>query len=179
MIESKSKYSKNKISKNQIIALLGVLFVCVVITIVFFSSAWGSVKQPIDFNHKIHADNGLECLDCHSYFEEHASSGKPSIEICSGCHEEPQGESSEEKKIVEYVKSGEEVEWKRLYRVPEDVFFSHMRHVVLGSLDCTVCHGSIGESSKPPAKPIKIKMKKCMKCHEKSGADNDCIACHK
>ncbi len=179
MIESKSKFRKNNLTKNQIIVLFGAVFVCVVISIVFFSSVWGSVKQPIAFNHKIHAENGLECLDCHSYFEEQSFSGKPTIEVCSGCHEDPQGESSEEKKIVEYVKSGEEVVWKRLYKVPDDVYFSHRRHVVSGSLECAICHGSIGESSRPPAKPIKIKMKKCMKCHEKSGADNDCIACHK
>ena len=165
--------------KNQVFILAPLVLIVGLFLIFSFVAVWGSVKQPIAFNHKIHADNELVCLDCHIYYEEHASSGRPSIEICSACHDEPQGEGLEEKKIVEYVKSGKEVEWKRLYRVPEDVLFSHRRHVVLGSMECSVCHGSIGESTKPPAKPIKIKMKKCMKCHDNSGADNDCIACHR
>jgi hypothetical protein len=83
------------------------------------------------------------------------------------------------KKIVEYVNSGKEVEWQRLYQVPEDVFFSHRRHVVLGNVECKICHGDIGESSKPPSKPIRITMKKCMKCHKEKDVNNDCISCHR
>ena len=168
-----------KISRNQILVLLGGALVFVVALIIVFQVVWGGVKQPIAFNHKIHAENDLECLDCHPYFQEHASSGKPSIETCSSCHEEPLGESKKEKKIVEYVNSGKEVEWQRLYQVPEDVFFSHRRHVVLGNIECKICHGDIGESSTPPSKPIRITMKKCMKCHEEKDVTNDCISCHR
>jgi hypothetical protein len=170
---------KIKISRNQILALLGGALVFVVALIIVYQVVWGGVKQPIAFNHKIHAENDLECLDCHPYFQEHASSGKPSIETCSSCHEEALGESKKEKKIVEYVNSGKEVEWQRLYRVPEDVFFSHRRHVVLGNIECKICHGDIGESSKPPSKPIRITMKNCMQCHEEKDVTNDCISCHR
>lgn len=168
-----------KISRNQILVLLGGALAFVIALIIVFQVVWGGVKQPIAFNHKIHAENDLECLDCHPYFQEHASSGKPSIETCSSCHEEPLGESKKEKKIVEYVNSGKEVEWQRLYRVPEDVFFSHRRHVVLGNIECKICHGDIGESSKPPSKPIRITMKNCMQCHEEKDVTNDCISCHR
>jgi hypothetical protein len=170
---------KIKISRNQILALLGGALVFVVALIIVYQVVWGGVKQPIAFNHKIHAENDLECLDCHPYFQEHASSGEPSIETCSSCHEEALGESKKEKKIVEYVNSGKEVEWQRLYRVPEDVFFSHRRHVVLGNIECKICHGDIGESSKPPSKPIRITMKNCMQCHEEKDVTNDCISCHR
>jgi hypothetical protein len=165
--------------KNHILISVASVFVLGIVVIALLSAVWGGVKQPIFFNHKIHAENGLVCLDCHGYYEEHASSGRPGIEVCAACHEEPQGESQEEAEIIDHVKSGKEVEWKRLYRVPEDVYFSHRRHVVLGKLECAVCHGGIGESSKPPVRPVKITMKKCMKCHAKKGADNDCIACHR
>ncbi len=146
---------------------------------VLFQTLGGGVKQPIAFNHEIHAENDLECLDCHPHFQEYSSSGKPSIETCSNCHEEPLGESKAEQKLIEYIKSGKEVEWKRLYQVPEDVFFSHRRHVVLGNIDCNICHGEIGESPNPPSKSIQITMKKCMKCHEEEEVNNDCIACHR
>ncbi|NIM57993.1 MAG: hypothetical protein GTO16_03490 [Candidatus Aminicenantes bacterium] len=166
-------------SRNQILAILGGILVVVVILIFIFGAVWGGVKQPISFNHKIHAENDLDCLDCHPYFNEHASSGRPSLETCMSCHEEPQGESLAEKKLLEYIKSGNEIDWQRLYRVPEDVYFSHRRHVVLGQIDCMTCHGNIGESPKPPSEPLKITMKKCMKCHEEKEASNDCIACHR
>lgn len=170
---------KINISKKQIIVFIIVTHVIIFGSMIIFGNVWERVKQPVAFNHKIHADNDLECLDCHFYFQEHASSGKPSIETCSSCHEEPLGESKNEEIIVEYVNSGREVEWQRLYQVPEDVFFSHRRHVVLGNVECEICHGDIGESSKPPAKPIRITMKKCMKCHEEKDVTNDCISCHR
>ncbi len=170
---------KKTISRKRIFIILGGFILFIFFIVVLIQTLGGGVKQPIAFNHKIHAENDLECLDCHPYFQEHASSGKPSIEICSSCHEEALGESKEEQKIVEYVNSGKEVGWQRLYQVPEDVFFSHRRHTVLGNIECKICHGDIGESSKPPSKPMRITMKKCMQCHEEKDVNNDCISCHR
>jgi len=166
-------------SINKVVLLFIFFIILTLAFIIILSSLLGGVEQPIAFNHKIHAENDLECLDCHPYYEEHAASGKPSIEICSGCHEEPLGESKEEKKVIEHVESGKEIAWQRLYRVPEDVYFSHRRHVAIGKLECSTCHGIIGQSTKPPSKPVKISMKKCMKCHEEKEVNNDCIACHR
>lgn len=170
---------KIRVSKNQIIFLSGATGLVALFLIIILPALGSRIKQPLNFNHKIHMENDMECLDCHLYYENHASSGKPGLEICSGCHEEPQGESRAEQKIVETVKSGKEIEWQRLYRAPEDVYFSHRRHVVLGKIDCKICHGEIGESSKPPSKPRKIRMRKCMACHEERDANNDCIGCHR
>jgi hypothetical protein len=167
---------KIKISRNQILVLLGSTLVFVIVLIVVLRIVWSGVTQPIAFNHKIHAENDLECLDCHPYYEEQASSGKPTLETCMACHEEPLGESKAEGKLIEYIKSGEEIAWERLYQVPEDVYFSHRMHVVIGNIECNICHGDIGESPRPPSKPFKITMKKCMKCHEEKEADNDCMA---
>jgi hypothetical protein len=154
------------------VVLMGIILV--------FRHAWSSVKQPLAFNHKIHADNDLNCLDCHQHYKDRASSGKPSLEICAGCHEEPIGKNKEEKKVVEHIKSGQEIEWQRLYRVPEDVYFSHRRHVVLADIKCANCHGAMEEKTKPPSRPLKkITMKRCMSCHEDKGANNDCISCHR
>ncbi len=168
-----------QISRIRIFFFLSVvLFFGFLLIVILFSSA-GRIKQPLAFNHKIHAENGLECVDCHFYFEVQATSGRPAIEVCSGCHEEPLGESKEEEKLMEYINAGKEIDWQRLYSVPEDVYFSHQRHVVLGELDCKLCHGSIGESLQPPSKPRKITMKMCMKCHEEREVNNDCISCHR
>lgn len=174
-----SKKKTIKVTKNRIFIIFGGALAIFFVVIIILRSLWGRIEQPIAFNHKIHEENGLECLDCHPYYKGHESSGKPRLETCSNCHEERLGESKEEKKLIEYIKSGNEIEWHRLYRVPEDVYFSHRRHVVLGNIECNTCHGNIGESSKPPSRPLKITMKKCMKCHEEKKADNDCMACHR
>lgn len=166
------------VSKRPALALVGVVVLTVVL-FVLFPGLWGGTSQPISFNHKIHADNELACLDCHLYYMDHASSGRPQLETCAACHEESLSENKEQLKVVEAVQKGEEIPWERLYRVPEDVNFSHRRHVVLGKLECEVCHGDIGESTNPPARPLKIKMKKCMKCHEAEKVSNDCISCHR
>lgn len=170
---------KLNVPKRKIFVIIGAALVIIFIGIMVLRSLWGRIEQPLAFNHKIHMENDLECLDCHPYFKDHAPSGRPTLETCSNCHEEPLGESKEEKRLIEYIKSGNEIEWHRLYRVPEDVYFSHRRHVVLGNIECNTCHGNIGESSKPPSKPLKITMRKCMKCHEEKKADYDCIACHR
>lgn len=168
-----------KISTTKIYVSLGVLLVFIVFLVIILQKVRGRTQQPLAFNHKIHAENGLECQDCHSYFKEYASSGRPPLETCVGCHEEPLGKSEAEKALIEHIKSEKEIEWKKLYMVPEDVYFSHRRHVVLGKMECQICHGDIGMRTRPPSRPFKITMEKCMKCHAEKQADNDCIACHR
>ena len=135
--------------------------------------------QPIAFNHKKHLDQGVECITCHPYSKEQTFSGMPTLAICLGCHKEPVTESPEEEKIRQFEKKEEEIPWKRLYRQPDHVFYSHRRHVVLGKIECQTCHGNIGQSEVPPSKPwVKMTMKWCMDCHTKSKVINDCNACH-
>ena len=167
-----------KLKKSSLV-LIGLALVVSIFLLVFLLEVWGGTTQPLAFNHKVHAENELTCQDCHAYFMEYASSGRPGLETCAACHEEPLTESEEEKRLVEFIAAGEEIEWVRLFRVPEDVYFSHRTHVALGHIECTVCHGDIGESTRPPSKPRNMSMKKCMKCHEDEQADNDCIACHR
>jgi len=173
------KLKKFKIPKSRWIILFCLLLVAIG-GILIVRNVWGGVKQPLAFNHKIHMENDLKCFDCHIYYEKQASSGKPRLEICAGCHEEPVGKREKEKIVVELVKSGREIEWQRLYRVPEDVYFSHRRHVVLGKIECDFCHGDIGHRSKPPSRPLKkMTMKKCLSCHKEKGTATDCISCHR
>lgn len=138
------------------------------------------IVQPVQFNHKVHATEGLECGNCHALFAREAASGRPSLRTCAKCHTEAAGESAEEAKVVEYVASGREIPWQRLYRVPPDVYFSHRRHVTLGGLTCETCHGSIGEMAAPPERPLtQLSMTFCTDCHGSRGITNDCLACHR
>jgi hypothetical protein len=161
------------------LVLVGLTLVVSVFLIVILLEVWGGITQPLLFNHKIHAENGLACEDCHPNFMEYASSGRPELETCASCHEEALTEGKEEMRLLEYIQAGNEIEWVRIYRVPEDVYFSHRRHVAVGNVECTVCHGDIGESTRPPSNPRNMSMERCMDCHEDRQVNNDCIACHR
>jgi hypothetical protein len=154
---------------------IGTLILAVLIGFGFGSKA----GQPILFNHKKHTEQGVECASCHRFFKTQTFSGMPTLSTCLECHKDPITENPEEEKIREFQKRGEEIPWKRLYREPDHVFFSHRRHVVLGKIDCQTCHGAIGQSEKPPSRPwVRMTMEWCMNCHGKKKVTNDCLACH-
>ncbi len=140
-------------------------------------------QQPIQFNHKKHKDQGVECVNCHNYIREESFAGIPKLQTCLECHENPITKSTEEEKIRSFAKKGVKLEWIRVYRLPQHVYFSHRRHVALAKLECINCHGAIDNTTKPPLKPLKIlMMNDCIDCHKKSKAHNvstDCIDCHK
>jgi hypothetical protein len=153
----------------------GALLLFLLISFGFSSKA----EQPIPFNHKKHAEQGLECDTCHRYYKTQTFSGIPTISICIECHKEPVTESKEEEKIRQYHQRKEKIPWKRLYNEPDHVFFSHRRHVVLGKMECKNCHGDIGQSERPPSRPwVNMSMNWCMGCHGERKVTNDCLACH-
>ncbi len=138
------------------------------------------IEQPIRFNHAVHIKNDLKCLDCHQHFDSAEFSGLPGIEMCAECHEEPMTKSPEEVRLIEFTKRGEELPWQRVYDLPEDVFYSHRRHVVVAKIECKTCHGDVGRLTEPPEQPLVTQtMEWCIDCHLARGASVDCIHCHR
>lgn len=141
-----------------------------------------SVVQPIAYNHKVHIEEGgLECTDCHRYVEKMAAATIPGIEICQDCHgDEPISDSPEEIKLLKYIEKDSEIPWKRIYELPDHVYFSHRRHIVLGELDCSDCHGNVAELTAPARYPyLPVTMDNCINCHELHKVSTDCLACHR
>lgn len=140
-----------------------------------------NISQPIIYNHNKHIEDvGLSCVDCHQYVESLPVAGLPRLQKCLECHEEALTESPEEEKLLEFANNGRELNWYRIYTMPEDVYFSHRRHVTIAQIECEKCHGKMEELTAPPKKPaVNLTMKFCMNCHEKMKAELDCIACHK
>jgi len=155
-------------------------FIGIIIFFLFLNvRARSKIEQPISFNHKRHIAQGLECDTCHPYFKTRNFAGMPRIETCMDCHQDPLTDSPEEQKIKKFQEKGLEIRWKRLYQQPDHVFFSHRRHVVLGKMDCSSCHGEMGRTERPPSRPwVKMTMEWCMDCHRKTEVTNDCLACH-
>lgn len=140
-----------------------------------------SFRQPVEYNHKIHTEMvGFSCLDCHLNAENRARASIPNIELCGQCHQDPDVENEELQKVAIYVEKKIEVPWIQVHMVPDHVYFSHRRHVKLGQLECSVCHGEVAQRENPFVKSfIAIEMSWCIDCHEQRLVSNDCTACHR
>lgn len=147
---------------------------------VLFSGSRLDPSQPIDFNHRKHAEAGLACHDCHAGAQVEAHASLPAISVCLMCHETPVTESPEEAKIQQAAARGEPPVWQVAARLPSHVYFSHRRHVTAGKLDCAVCHGNVGQSTAPSNLPaFRLPMERCMECHTQQRVRNDCNDCHR
>lgn len=150
-----------------------------------------SKPQPINFNHKVHGQEGagLACDACHSYRDDGSFAGIPTLDNCIQCHESPQGDSPDEAKLIEqYVTPRKEIPWLSYSYQPLCVFFSHAAHDKIAHLECTACHEDMSKSTGTPAvKTYRISgyskdtmsMEKCEDCHAKKGSSNACFVCHK
>ncbi len=129
--------------------IVGLVASLVIGWVAFPSLLYSQKKQPIDFDHALHAglvDNG--CQSCHFFREDGSYSGVPRLAQCAECHMEANGHHPEEIRFVEeYLKPGREVPWLVYSRQPDCVFFSHAAHVKKAGMDCVTCHGPIGEST--------------------------------
>ncbi len=138
-----------------------------------------NVIQPIAFDHGKHTVT-LECEACHLYPTHRAHSGLPGLSTCMQCHEEPQTDSPEEKKIATLVAAGQEDVFRKLFRLPNNVYYTHRRHVGIAELECVACHGQIARTESPPGTPlVRITMAFCIDCHQRSGVPTDCTRCHR
>lgn len=140
------------------------------------------IVQPILYNHNLHIEQeGMECLDCHEYAEEKPFATIPRLAICQDCHDEdPLSESPEEEKLIAHIESGDEIDWRRIYNVPDHVYFSHRRHVSIGEVACSTCHGEVSDQIVPVDGPVTdLTMEWCMDCHRENKITNDCLACHR
>ncbi len=140
-----------------------------------------AVHQPLAFNHRVHLrDAGMTCPDCHAHALDGVRATIPNVEVCSGCHDKVQGDSPAEAAVVEHVRTGKPILWRKVYVVPDNVYFSHRRHTTLGGIKCETCHGAIGERTKPVARQlVRVAMNRCIACHLEKGATNDCVGCHR
>lgn len=166
--------------RKMTIPLIALFLVIFLVTLFLFLTRSPGIPQPIAFNHHLHTeDNGIECLECHSFYMDHSASGLPGADVCRGCHEEAMTDSPEEKKLVELLGSENGPHFRKLFRLPEHVFYSHRRHVAIAELECERCHGDIAKTESPPSRPlVNVDMDSCMDCHDDLGVTNDCITCH-
>lgn len=139
------------------------------------------VRQPVAYPHRLHV-GGLElaCDHCHETSATGEAAGLPPLATCAVCHEEANGTSPEEARVVEAVRAGRELAWVRLYALPRHVYFTHRRHVAVAGIECAACHGAMRDQERPPpAALVALGMDECVECHRRRGASRECAACHR
>lgn len=139
------------------------------------------VPQPVAFNHRKHVqDAGLECSTCHEYYETSEHSGLPELATCLGCHDGTTTGSAEEKRLVEQAEKTPPPRFRKLFRLPDHVYYSHRRHVSVAGLKCEECHGEVAATTAPPSRPlVGVTMDTCVACHARQGVETGCTQCHR
>jgi len=166
-----------RIFKNQrinwaIITITGIFitWILAVNAIAFGRSKGYSPDQPIKFSHKVHAgQNKTDCNYCHYTAKNSKTAGIPAGSICYNCHflvrNGTRSGATEIAKIIKALDEKKAVEWVRIYKLPDFVFFSHEQHVSAGEITCDACHGPVKEMDRL-YQFADLSMGWCIKCHK-------------
>jgi hypothetical protein len=155
--------------------------IALVIIIVGWRNVWSnrgySPVQPLPFSHKIMAgDNHIPCQYCHVNVDRGPHATVPSLNICMNCHEVVAVAKPDIQKLTQIYQSGKPIEWKRIHKLPDFVYFWHAPHIAKG-FDCSVCHGPV-ETMDQVYQWRRLNMGDCVLCHRDNGGPTSCNACH-
>ena len=137
------------------------------------------------------------CMNCHKFVTAALDDVRAEEQRASTEGRQPQQVvSSELRKLYDALGLGEDlkpdagrrprpVEWIRVHRVPDFVFFDHRPHVS-AEVNCRRCHGAV-ETMEQVFQVEPLSMGWCVQCHrhesddgtqERVVASTDCAACH-
>lgn len=129
--------------------------------------------QPIPYSHDIHVNQlGLDCRYCHSFVEHGAHANVPSANVCWNCHGPNKVKSNSPKleplrRAMAQNENGENIgqpiEWVRIHKSPDYVYFNHSAHVNRG-VSCQSCHGDVN-NMKVVHHDQSLTMGWCLDCH--------------
>lgn len=124
--------------------------------------------QPVAYSHKVHAgDLGIDCRYCHNYVELSPHANIPPTQTCMNCHTIVKPQSEKMLPVMESWTSGNPIEWVRVHKLPDYVYFDHSLHLRAG-VGCFSCHGRVVSMEK--IKLVKpLSMSWCLDCHRDPG----------
>ena len=147
----------------------GFFVACAVVLIAYAHSDYaGGVgvapAQPVPFSHKHHSGElGLDCRNCHESVEAQATAGLPPTHTCMTCHSQIWTGSSMLAPVRDSLADHVPLQWARVNRLPDYVYFNHSIHVVKG-IGCSSCHGAMDSMQLTyPAKHFAMEF--CLSCH--------------
>jgi Cytochrome c7 and related cytochrome c len=103
----------------------------------------------------------LQCVSCHQDAARGDLAGFPTTKQCKVCHVD-----IADRKIPS----------RRLYELPDFVFFSHGKHA-MAEIECKSCHGDVMQQEVVQIQQA-VKMKWCVDCHKSNKAPTVCNTCH-
>jgi hypothetical protein len=161
------------------LGVVGILLVGMLYFYYYYPYRDLGLQQPIYFSHRVHAGvKEINCRFCHPFVERSPNAGLPAMEKCFFCHKYVIPDHPQIVKEREHYESKQPVPWKRVFWVPDFVYFNHIPHIKWAGLDCSECHGDVKAVDR--LRPVKFKMGFCIGCHRKLGANLDCwLACHR
>jgi hypothetical protein len=146
------------------LGLVGVTFVIWYYFSPWFTQVGYSPKQPVPYSHRLHAGQlGLDCRYCHVNVERAPLAMVPPTETCMNCHQLVKTDSAELEPIRQSWATGKPMEWVRIHKLPDYVYFDHSVHVTAG-VGCIECHGRIDQMEQVHMeKPLSMGW--CIDCH--------------
>ncbi|MDH5674206.1 MAG: cytochrome c family protein [Myxococcales bacterium] len=121
-------------------------------------------EQPVDYSHKLHAgDLGIDCRYCHANVERSQEAMVPPTQTCMGCHSIVKKDSPKLAALRDSWDSGNPVQWVRVHKLPDHVFFDHSAHLAVG-VGCVSCHGRVDQMDVVRLEEP-ISMGWCLDCH--------------
>lgn len=164
-------YKDNRINWA-ILTITGIFitFILAVNAIAFGRAKGYAPAQPIKFSHAVHAgQNKTDCNYCHYTARTSKDAGIPSGSICYNCHflvrNGTRSGATEIAKVLKALEDKKPVEWVRIYKLPDFVFFSHEQHVSAGGITCDACHGDVKAMNRLYQVPD-LSMGWCIDCHK-------------
>lgn len=121
-------------------------------------------QQPVQFSHKHHVgDDGIDCRYCHTGVETSAVAGIPPTKTCMNCHSVLFNNVAYLEPIRASYREDKSIEWVRVHRLPDFVYFNHSIHVNKG-VGCSTCHGAINQMPLV-FQASTLEMQWCIDCH--------------
>lgn len=121
-------------------------------------------EQPVPYSHKLHAgDLGIDCRYCHANIERSHEAMVPPTQACMGCHAVVKKDSPKLTAVRASWSSGNPVEWVRVHRLADYVFFDHSVHLAAG-VGCVSCHGRVDQMD-VVRQDQPLNMGWCLECH--------------
>lgn len=120
--------------------------------------------QPVEFDHRHHVnDDGIDCRYCHYPVERSAFAGVPPTSLCMNCHSQIWNTTTLLEPVRQSFFNNTPIEWRRVYWLPDFVYFNHAVHVNRG-VGCETCHGQVNQMGRV-YKVTPLTMSWCLDCH--------------
>jgi hypothetical protein len=129
-----------------------------------FNKVGVAVEQPVPFPHSFHVGVvGLNCRYCHASVDKSSFADLPPTETCMSCHSQVALNSPLLQPVRDSWKTGKPIQWNRVNKLPDYVYFDHHIHVNKG-VGCESCHGRV-DTMTTDVKANTFYMAWCLKCH--------------